>query len=134
MLIINTKKYDPEKIPEGVWFSYADGVRVKIRKLTGDVMKELRKPFVRLEMEYNPMSRRMEQSEKIDTEKYDEALSAYIMEEWEGFGDENGNILQNTPESRRAIINIPALREFIWEAATSLDIIAAAKNEEDLKN
>jgi hypothetical protein len=134
MLIINTKKYDPEKKPEGVWFSYADGVRVKIRKLTGDVMKELRKPFVRLEMEYNPMSRRMEQSEKIDTEKYDEALSAYIMEEWEGFGDENGNILQNTPESRRAIINIPALREFIWEAATSLDIIAAAKNEEDLKN
>lgn len=134
MLKISTKKFDPANWPEGVWATYADGVRFKIRKLTGDAIRELRRPYTRQEMELNPASRRMEQVEKIDSEKFDEVLAGYLIEVFEGIGDDDGRVLPDSPESRKAILNIPVLRDFIWAAAQSLEIAQQEKADADVKN
>jgi hypothetical protein len=134
MLKISTKKFDPANLPEGVWVTYSEGVRFKIRKLTGDALKALRKPFVTTSLEFNLSSRRMEQAEKLDIEKYDDALVEFIIEGFENLGDESGNMLPDSLESRRAIMNIPALREFIWESASTLDLLQQQKQEEKVKN
>jgi hypothetical protein len=133
MLKISTKKFDPANLPEGVWVTYSEGVRFKVRKLTSDSTRAIRKPFVRLELELNPSSRRLEHVEKVDNDGLDDALAEYLIEAFEGIGDDNG-ILPNTPESRKAILNQPSLREFIWEASQSLEIVSQEKREDDLKN
>ncbi|MCK9570058.1 hypothetical protein M0R72_14035 [Candidatus Pacearchaeota archaeon] len=134
MIKISTKKFDPNALPEGVWATFAEGVKLKIRKLTSDALRELRRPHVQYVMELNPTSRRMEQVEKLDSEKFDEALAAYMLEAFDGIGDDDGTPLPDTMDSRRAILNIPQLKEFIWAVAQSLDVAQEERNREAAKN
>ena len=129
MLKLSKKKFNPEQFPEGVWAQYSEGVRFKIRKITGSAIKELRRPYVRFEMELSPSSRRMEQIEKVDTDKFDDALAMYMIEAFEGVGDEDGNMLSDDLESRKIILDIPVLKDFIWAVSQSIDIAGAVKQE-----
>ncbi len=134
MLKISTKKFDPANWPEGVWGTYAPGVRLKIRKLASDVIQELRKPHVRLEMEVDKISRRMMPVEKVDSEAFDDALTTYLIEAWEGLGDEEGRLLEDSLASRKAIMNDLTLRDWIWAFAQSQELIAERQKEAEVKN
>lgn len=134
MLKISTKKIDSDNINEGVWVNYSDGVRFKVRQLTGDAIRMIRQPFVSMEMGLNKSSRRLEKVEKVDQEALDDALATYLIEAWEGIGDEDGNVLPDNLDSRQAILNQLPLREFIWETAQSLEVYSRKKREADLKN
>lgn len=134
MLKISTKKFDPANWPEGVWGTYAPGVRLKIRKLTSDAIGGIRKPFVRLEMEVDKASRRMMPVEKVETDAFDDALTNYLIEAYEGLGDDEGNPLPDDLASRKAIMNDLTLRDWIWAFAQSQEVIAQAAHEDEIKN
>jgi len=128
-------KFDLKNPPEGVWGTFSEGVRIKVRKLTGEAAKAIRKPFIKLEMELDPSTRRMVPAEKLtDEEKFNDALSAYMIEAFEGLGDDEGNPLPDDIESRRMIFNVPQLRDWIWALAQSVEIAAQNLQEDEVKN
>lgn len=114
---------------EGKWFKYADGVEFKIRPLTGNVLREIRKPAVKVSMQVDPKTRRMIPIEDVDDDKFDEAVTDYILEDFKGVGDDNGNLFEPTLENKKLIMDQLPLRDFIWSAAQSLDV-----GEEQIKN
>ena len=134
MLKIGKLGFDPATPPTGTWGTYQAGVRLKIRKLTGEALRELRRPYVRTEMELDPRSRRMAPVEKVDAEKLDDALADYLIEDFEGIGDEEGRPLPVDPESKRRIMNQPALAEWIMAFANSLEMAQAERHQDELKN
>ena len=134
MLKIGKLGFDPANPPDGTWGTFQEGVRLKIRRLTGDVMRELRRPFVRSEMELDVRTRRMIPVEKVDIEKLDDALADYLIQDFEGIGDEEGRPLPVDPESKRRIMNQPALAEWIMAFANSLEMAQAERHQDELKN
>lgn len=134
MLKIGKLGFDPATPPTGTWGTYQAGVRLKIRKLTGEALRELRRPYVRTEMELDPRSRRMVPAEKVDAEKLDDALADYLIEDFEGIGDEEGLPLPVDLESKRRIMNQPALAEWIMAFANSLEMAQAERHQDELKN
>jgi|GEM_PF-1384177 len=128
-------KFDIKNPPEGVWATFSEGVRFKVRKLTAEAAKAIRKPFIKMEMELDPVTRRMVPAEKLtDEEKFNDALASYMIEAFEGVGDEDGNLLSDNVESRRMIFNVPQLRDWIWGLAQSVEIAAANLQESEVKN
>ena len=117
MLKINTKNSQ-----EGKFFAYTKGVEFKIRPLTGQVLRELRKKVTTTRMEADPTTRKMVAVEDVDNDKLDELIADYMLEDWKGIGDEAGVPLPVCLESKKSILNQIPLREFIWSAAQALDI------------
>ncbi|HOR32195.1 MAG TPA: hypothetical protein PK311_05825 [Syntrophales bacterium] len=134
MLKIGKLGFDPATPPTGTWGTYQAGVRLKIRKLTGEALRELRRPYVRTEMELDPRSRRMVPAEKVDAEKLDDALADYLIEDFEGIGDEEGLPLPVDLESKRRIMNQPALAEWVLAFAQSLEVAQAERQRDEIKN
>lgn len=139
MLKINTKKFDPENWPEGVWVKFAEGAELKIRKLSVDVFQELRKPFVRTEMVHDKKTHRFVPGEKMDKEsedKFNDAVIDFLIEDQKGFGDENGNAFMSPPtlDNKKALLNAPEISDFIWSFAGSLEIAEADKIQEETGN
>lgn len=135
MLKIGKLGFDNENWPEGVWGTFSQGVEIKVRKLTAEAIRELRKPFLKTEMVPNASSRRMELSEQIDNqEKYDDAVTDYLIEDFRGIGDEDGNSLPLDLESKKRIVNHLALKDWIWTFAQSIEACAQEKSEGARKN
>lgn len=131
MLKIGKLGFDNNNWPAGVWGKFSDGVKVKVRKLTAEAVRELRKPFIKTEMILNTSSRRMEPVEHIgDPEKYDDALTDYLIEDFTGIGDEEGNQLPVTLESKKRIMNHLALKDWIWAFAQSVEASVQEKSQE----
>lgn len=114
---------------EGRWFKYAAGVEFKIRPLTGNILREIRKASSTTSMQPDPKTRRMVAVEDVNDEKFDEAVTDYILEDFKGVGDEEGNLFDPTIENKKRIMDQLPLRDFIWSAAQSLDV-----GEEQIKN
>ena len=135
MLKIGKLGFDNSKWPEGVWGKFTDGVEIKVRKLTAESVRELKKPFLKTEMTLNTASRRMEPVEQIgDPEKYDDALTDYLIEDFKGIGDQDGNPLPVTLESKKRIMNQLTLRDWVWALAQSVEASLREKNEVAQKN
>lgn len=125
--MLKIKRIDDD---EGKWFLYMPGVEIKVRPLTGSVVKELRKRCSTTKMEINPRTRKQEAVEVIDEAALEEALVSYLVEDFKGFGDERGNPLEINESNKALIANNLTLRDFIWSSAQSLDIVS----EEQSKN
>jgi len=131
MLKVDKLGFDNNNWPEGVWGKFAEGVDVKVRKLTAEATRELKKPFIKTEMTVNTLSRRMEPVERIgDPEKYDDALTDYLIEDFTGIGDEAGNPLPVNLESKKRIMNHLPLRDWVWAFAQSVEASVQEKSEE----
>ena len=136
MLKINTKKFDPNQWPEGVWGTYAPGAKLKIRKVSADVFIELRKPFIRTEMQAEKGSHRMVPVEKLtDEEGYNDKLTDYIIEDQEGFGNEEGQAFPTPLDlaSKKALMNDLQIKDWIWAFSQSQESTANEKREEEIK-
>lgn len=107
---------------EGRWFEFMEGVSIKVRPLSGSVLKELRKSSSTVKMELNGRTRRREPVEILDEERLEENLIDYLIEDFKGIGDQAGNPLEVTESSKRLIANNLTLRDFVWSSAQSLDI------------
>ncbi len=130
LIKISTKKVDLKNPPDGVWTKYAEGAEIQIRKLTRAILKDLRTPFVT--MEYDPVAR--QNVERVDTDGYDEALVMYLIQSFKGFGDEDGHLLEDSLEGRKALMNDLAVRDFVWNYANAAEVIAAEQHRTEIKN
>jgi hypothetical protein len=118
MLILSKKTIDSE----GRWFEYAPGVEIKIRPLTGETLRDVRKPAVKVKMEVDPRSRKMVSAETVDDELLENLLADYLIEDVKGIGGDDGQPLSLTTENKRLILDHIPLREFVWASAQSLDM------------
>jgi hypothetical protein len=130
MIKISTKKFDPANPPEGVWAPYAEGAEIQIRKLNREILKALRAPFIT--MEYSPAAR--QNIEKPDEEKIEDALTGYLIQSFKGFGDDDGNLIPDTLDGRKALMNDLAVRDFVWGFAHTAEIIKVKKQADEIKN
>jgi hypothetical protein len=139
MIKISTKKFDPSCWPEGVWGAYMPGAELKVRKLSGDVLRELRKPFVHTEMEVDKKSRAMVPKEKMSAEneeKFNDALTDFLLEDHKGFGNEDGQPFPRPLdlESKKALLNDLSVNDWVWSFARAQEVIAEKKQEAEIKN
>lgn len=134
MLKITTKKFDPANWPEGTWATFSEGAEFKIRKINSDIIRGLRKPLVTVKMEFNTDTRMTEEVEKFDPVEWADTLAGYVLEDFKGCGDDEGNPLPVNLASKKAIMNYPQLREFILSIAQAIDVITARRQEAEIKN
>jgi hypothetical protein len=114
---------------------FSDGVEVKVRKLNAEAVRELRKPFIKTEMVLNASTRRMEPVERIgDPEKYDDALTDYLIEDFTGIGDEEGNPLPVNLREQEAHHESLGAEDWIWAFAQSVEASVQEKSQEALGN
>jgi len=112
------------------------GAKLKVRKINADVFVELRKPFSRTEMEVDKKSRTMKPVEKlIDEEGYNDILTNYIIEEQEGFGDEEGHPFPSPLDlaSKKALMKDLPVSDWVWAFAQSQEVIADQEKEAEIK-
>ena len=108
---------------EGKWFEYSEGVEIKIRPLTGQTMKEIRKGVSIVKMEVGP-GRKMIPVEHTDDDKLEDALAEHLIEDFKGIGGSENTALPVNLESKKLILDQIPIREFVWNSAQSLDIEA----------
>lgn len=131
---MNKFNFTGNGLPEGIWGNYCEGVRLKIRKLSSEALRFLKKKHSKIVMELDSRSRRMVPLEKIDDDAFEDAITDYLIEDWEGIGDEAGNLLPLNLESKMLIMDKLFLREWIWSFAQTLEIADAEKKEAEIKN
>jgi hypothetical protein len=110
---------------EGKWFPYSDGIEIKIRPMTGQVMRDLRKSASTTKMEADPLSRKLVAVDRIDEAKLEDILNEYLIEDFRGIGSDSETALEVNLDSKKLIMDQIPLREFIWSCAQSLDIEGA---------
>ena len=134
MIKITTKKFDPQNPPDGAWVKYQEGAEIQIRKMNKEILHALRAPFITISMEYDPQSHKYVEKETADSGKIEEALTGYLVQKFRGFGDDDGNVLPDTQDSREALMNDLAVRDFVWGYAHAAEIIQAARQDTEVKN
>lgn len=134
MIKIGGMGFDPNNIPEGIWGDYASGARIKARKINVEILNALKKPYTTTSMQLDTKARKMVPVEKVDDEAYEDALTDYMIEDFEGFGDNAGNALPVNLESKKMLLNIISIKEWVWAFAQSLEVFAAEKKGAETGN
>lgn len=106
----------------GNWFSYAEGVEFKIRPLTTAILRDLRKQVSVKRMLPDARTGKFVPTEEVDDDKFNDVVSEYLIEDFKGIGNAEGELLPVTLENKKLILDKIPLRDFIWNAAQSLDI------------
>jgi Na+-transporting NADH:ubiquinone oxidoreductase subunit NqrF len=116
------------EVDEGRWFTFGDsGARFKVRNVTTSILRDLRKKASTITMEFKNGKR--SRVENINDELFEKLIQEYILEDWEGLGNEHGDVLKVTDENKQMIFNNLELSMFIWECSKSLEIEEEAKTE-----
>lgn len=115
---------------EGRWFTYQEGVEIKVRPITTTVLKDINKKASTSRMELDPRKGRMAPVDDVDKDVFENELADYLIEDFKGIGDEAGSPLAATRENKRLILDQPLIRDFVWAAAQALESVA----EEQVKN
>ncbi len=112
-----------------VWREYQPGVRVKIKPLDKVSMRAFRKKATRVEF----VNR--QRQEVVNDEIFDHLVIRYVVEDWEGIVDPEGQAAPCTDENKDRVadkmINFSA---WIMDEAMSLADAAETALEEDVKN
>lgn len=139
MIKISTKKFNPNNWPAGVWGTYAPGAQLKVRKMTSEILRELRRPFVHQEMELDKKSGAMVPVDKIspeNNEKYNDVLIDFVLEDHKGFGDDDGNPFPSPLDlmSKKALFNELSVGDWVWGFSRRQEIASDEKKEAEIKN
>lgn len=133
LIKITTKKFDINNPPDGTWVKYADGAEIQIRKWNAEVIREIRKPFVTSSMEYDTRANTLVPKETVDPDKFNDALNDYLVQNFKGFGDEDGEAIPVNTEGRRNMMKDISIGEFVMNYAKRIEMIDALQKEDDIK-
>jgi hypothetical protein len=126
-------KLDLEKLDEGVWVEWKDGVEVKIRPLPVSKSVELQKKATRKKFEF--VDGRRQTTETIDGDKYNDLLQAHLIEDWRGFYDQNDEPIPCNAETKKAILDyMHEFRLFVVMAGRELEAHRQEQQEKEEKN
>ena len=117
---------------ESVWISYSNEAEFLIRPLTASSVEKIRKQFVKSKI--GNKNGEVTIIEVVDDEKFNDALIDYIIEDWKGIGDEDGNDLDCNLENKKLVMDISEISEFILTAAKKLPMLSKNKIEAEIKN
>lgn len=129
---------------EGQWHEITERgekIRLKIRPLTADVIEGIRKQHERTIKERDPQTRSL--ISKVVAGKDEDILLDiidHILEDFSGFGDEDGKELDVTVDNKKWVMNIPAIdnnqsiADFVFEQARELAVMKSEKKEAAIKN
>jgi hypothetical protein len=125
---------------QGVWFDYPGGGRIQLRAADPDDFIRINKestenrPFLH-EAEGQPP--RVFNHEILDQDKLSRLFNDCTILAWEGFEDENGQVIPCTPEKKTELMRYkddPTFRNFVNAKLTALDEAEKTKREQAEKN
>jgi len=112
---------------EGKWFRFTGDVEFKIRPLLATTVRDIEASAQTGRQITDPRSKR--QVPEIDEKKREDLLTDYLLEDWKNVLDEDDKPVPVSLENKKALMNLLAVSDFIWESARSLDILLdLAKN------
>jgi hypothetical protein len=122
----------------GVWFDLKEGGRVKLRVLTADDWKNIRKvtvkkvPFIAMVENRNQVFNQ----EVTDEDKQMEMIHDLSIVDWEGFVDKNQEPIPCTSDnkSKFMLLESPFFRDFVAEKLKMLRDADEGNSEEVRKN
>jgi hypothetical protein len=112
---------------EGRWFRYAADVEFKIRPLLATTIREMGRAAETGRQVMDQKTGKM--VAEVDDKKLDDIVKDYLLEDWKGVEDEAGDPLPVSLDAKRALMDLVAIAEFVWQSARALDI-----TEERVKN
>jgi len=126
-------KINLETMGEGVWVEWKDGVRVKLRPLATSKTVELRKAATKKTFEF--LNGRRNVVEETDDEQFNDLLQEHLIEDWDGFYDQNDKPVPCNAETKKAILDyFHEFRLFAVTAGQELEQYRQAAKEEAEKN
>jgi hypothetical protein len=131
LCIRKNRKNDP------VWCEYEAGVEFLINPLTGTVVEELRKPFIKRSIGTNPETKQVEVREamsKEDEDKFNDVIIDYVIADWKNVYDEDEVLLECNLENKKAAMDISDIASFVFASARAIPTLSAKKVEDELGN
>lgn len=106
---------------------YMAGVFLWIRPLYANILKGFRDQCTKIaeQAKYNPKTGKFESVTEFDSEKYEDLITDYLLDKWEGLGGKDRQPLPVNLNSKKAILNYLPTRDFVWAFAQSLDTTEA---------
>jgi len=126
--------FDAKRKDDGVWCEYMGGVKVKVRPMSRSTFRRLRKEATTKEARMDERGRRVEE-ERVDEERLDRELYRYMIEDWSGIVDGDGEPVPCTPEMVDAVCDrLPNFAAWVAEEANGMELKAMEKKDTALKN
>jgi len=120
-------KLTKQQSTDGRWFKFNSDIEFKVRPLLATTVREIETSAQTGRQIADPRNKRL--VPEIDEKKREDLLTDYLLEDWKGVIDEEDNQVPITLENKKALMNLLAISDFIWESARSLDILTElAKN------
>lgn len=131
-----------KNVSRSTWAEYGDGIRVEIRYLSQDALRELRAKAVK--RSWDPKTHR--QVEEVDNEKFYELYAEATIVNWEGLtGDKlrgmipmaeypEGNVPFTAEDAAALMLNCQSFDQFVTYMATELEAHEAARKAAEVKN
>lgn len=117
------------KMNEGIWFEYDTEVAFKIRYLSPEKVRQLRKPHVKTKWV------RGEQVETINDDAFNDSLNDYIIADWRGVESEPGKKADCSLENKKKLVDVNGdVTSFILEMAQNLYQFSIVEQEKQEKN
>lgn len=133
-IVIEELQFKPGEWPEGIWGNPMEGVRIQVRRIDADIFSELRKPLTISTMELDRKTRQYVPVEKVDSDAFNDVVTNYIIQNFEGFIDKGRNPLEVNLENKKKLMKKPVLSEWVWAMANALEVADQKKTEEEGKN
>jgi len=112
----------------GEWVEYGatqDGIKFQIRPLTGNTIKELRKQCVTTKTIF--VQGKPTKQETLNEEQFELAVRDYILQDWQGLGNEAGEVLVVNEANKALVFDNLELNDFLFTASKSLDMVEEKK-------
>lgn len=140
----------PTEDTEGKWFDFdirGVVIKLKVRALSSEIMKTIRKRHKKTKMKKDPASRQLTQVDIFDEEKISDDIIDHILESFEGVqileeieGEDtpvdmevnlvNKKLLANTP----SVDDNPSVSDFLFDTAKELAATTTLELEKQVKN
>jgi len=125
---------------EGKWYKFlvrGEEIQVQVRPSTNEVYEKIRVKYKRVVKERDPNTRAMVTRYEYDDESINKELIDHVLQDFKGFGDAAGKLLEVNLQTKLAVMNLPSvgneqsIADFVFEQAREL---AAEKGDAITKN
>jgi len=125
-------KIDLSRLDDPAWVEWKDGVEILVRPLPVSKTNELRKRATPKKFEFANGVRVPGQP---DNDKYNDLLQEWLVKDWRGILDRDGNEVPCTPENIKAILDhFHELRLFVVMAGRDLETYRQQQGKEEEGN
>lgn len=122
---------------EGVWFDMEGGGKIKLRTMSADAFKEIRKQTVKRKIEYKRVEGKAERfvAEDVDDDLQSDLFWDHVILTWDNLYDSKGKEIPCTKENKSLLLNRSVkFLNFVTESFKTLTEDEARATETSEKN